>query len=98
MPTGRAIEPVPAVAALCFRQTLFLFAFRAFTVHLPVFNIIFKKQGTFRALGQVALANLIAAVLRRTDKDRLAALAKIFTLGFFFTDRTFFHETTSSMA
>jgi len=60
-----------------------------------MFDIIFENQGAFRTLGEVTFADLVTAILRRAEKHRLAAFAEIFTFGFFFADRAFFHGTTS---
>jgi hypothetical protein len=91
VPAGGALEPVPAIAALGFGNTLLLFAFRTDTVHLPLLNIVSENEGTTGAFGQIAIANLGTAAGGRADENALAVAAPEFSLGCFLAHRTLVH-------
>ena len=92
MAAGGAVEPVFAVLALGFGQSLLFPALGALTVHLLVFYVILEKQAATGAGRGVPGADPCPAVRARADEDGLAAAAPELPFFHFLAHRTFFHD------
>ena len=69
--TGRAIEPMPAGAALVFREALLPLALGAAAVHLAVAQVVFEEEPTAGAVLGVRPGDVRLATRQRALKDSL---------------------------
>ncbi len=88
----RAVEPVPAVAALHFRKPLLFFALGTAFVHFALLHVVCKQQSAARAFLRTRFFDGKAAVGRRTDKNGFAVAAPVFSFCLLTTDRAFLHS------
>lgn len=96
VPTARTIKPIRTVLTLGIGKPLLLFALGAHTIHLAVGDIVFKNQAAFCAdLGVATMVGGLTA-RRRADKDRMTGVTPVLTTGHLFTNRTFFHQNSST--
>ena len=96
MTTTGAIEPVTTILALRVGETLLLLAFWALAIHLAIGDVVFEDQTAFCTdLGIAAMIGLLAT-RRRTDKNRMTRVTPVLAASHFFTNRTFFHQSTST--
>jgi hypothetical protein len=76
---GRTIEPVATEPALLLGKPLLFLALRAAAIHFTVFQIIFKKQPTSRALAGTGLMNDRFTPGDRTFKNNFTFAAPVLT-------------------
>jgi hypothetical protein len=77
--TGRAVKPVTAETALLFRKALLFFAFRAAAIHLPLTEVVGKKQAAPGAFTGPRFMNNRLAAGDRAFEDSFAVFTPVFT-------------------